>query len=59
MSVLTKEPRSATIEANEDRTLLVKFQIKELKEDSSISKFYSNVVKELSSKITNTINSNI
>lgn len=51
MMRLTGEPRSATVESGEDNTLVLAFKIKDFKEQTSISKFYKNVIIELSDKI--------
>lgn len=51
MMRLTGEPRSATVEAAEDKTLVLAFKIKEFREQTSIAKFYKNVIIELSDKI--------
>ncbi len=51
MMRLTGEPRSATVEAGEPGTLVLAFKIRDFKEQTSISKFYKNVIIELSDKI--------
>ncbi|WP_164969792.1 Crp/Fnr family transcriptional regulator [Arcobacter sp. F2176] len=51
MMRLTGEPRSATVESGESNTLVLAFRIKDFKEQTSISKFYKNVIIELSAKI--------
>jgi CRP-like cAMP-binding protein len=51
MMRLTGEPRSATVESGESNTLVLAFKIKDFKEQTSISKFYKNVIIELSAKI--------
>ncbi|WP_428023420.1 Crp/Fnr family transcriptional regulator [Arcobacter sp.] len=51
MMRLTGEPRSATVEAGESNTLVLSFKIRDFKEQTSISKFYKNVIIELSQKI--------
>lgn len=51
MMRLTGEPRSATVEAGEPNTLVLAFKIRDFKEQTSISKFYKNVIIELSEKI--------
>lgn len=51
MMRLTGEPRSATVEAGESGTLVLAFKIRDFKEQTSISKFYKNVIIELSDKI--------
>jgi CRP-like cAMP-binding protein len=51
MMRLTGEPRSATVESGESNTLVLAFKIKDFKEQTSISKFYKNVIVELSAKI--------
>lgn len=51
MMRLTGEPRSATVESGESNTIVLAFRIKDFKEQTSISKFYKNVIIELSAKI--------
>ena len=51
MMRLTGEPRSATVESGESNTIVLAFKIKDFKEQTSISKFYKNVIIELSAKI--------
>ncbi|MGB5917987.1 cyclic nucleotide-binding domain-containing protein [Arcobacter sp.] len=51
MMRLTGEPRSATVESGESNTLVLAFRIKDFKEQTSMSKFYKNVIIELSAKI--------
>ncbi len=51
MMRLTGEPRSATVESRESNTIVLAFRIKDFKEQTSISKFYKNVIMELSAKI--------
>jgi CRP-like cAMP-binding protein len=51
MMRLTGEPRSATVESGESNTLVLAFKIRDFKEQTSISKFYKNVILELSAKI--------
>lgn len=51
MMRLTGEPRSATVESEDDNTLVLAFKILEFKEMTPVSKFYKNVIKELSDKI--------
>jgi CRP-like cAMP-binding protein len=58
MMRLTGEPRSATVDSVSDDTLILAFKILEFKEVTPVSKFYKNVIKELSNKI-NTMNSKI
>ena len=53
MMRLTGEPRSATVDSASDNTLLLAFKIAEFKETTPVSKFYKNVIKELSAKINN------
>jgi len=53
MMRLTGEPRNATIESIDDKTLVLAFKVKEFKETTPISKFYKNVINELSNKINN------
>lgn len=53
MMRLTGEPRSATVESEDDNTLVLAFKILEFKEMTPVSKFYKNVIKELSNKINN------
>lgn len=53
MMRLTGEPRSATVDSAEDNTLVLAFKILEFKEVTPVSKFYKNVIRELSNKINN------
>ncbi len=50
--VLTGEPRNATVEAGEDKTLVLAFKIKEFEIKTTAAKFYKNVIIELGKKIT-------
>lgn len=51
MMRLTGEARSATVESIDDKTLVLAFKVKEFKETTPMSKFYKNVIQELSNKI--------
>lgn len=51
MMRLTGEPRNATVEAVQENTLVLAFKVKQMKETTSISKFYKNVIQELVDKI--------
>jgi CRP-like cAMP-binding protein len=53
MMRLTGEPRSATVEAAEDNTIVLAFKVKDFTENTPVSKFYKNVILELSNKINN------
>jgi len=53
MMRLTGEPRSATIDSAADNTLVLAFKILEFTEVTPVSKFYKNVIRELSNKINN------
>ncbi len=50
--VLTGEPRNATVEAGEDKTLVLAFKIREFEIKTTAAKFYKNVIVELGKKIT-------
>lgn len=50
--VLTGEPRNATVEAGEDKTLVLAFKIREFELKTTAAKFYKNVIIELGKKIT-------
>ncbi len=51
MMRLTGKPRNATVESVDSKTLVVAFKIKDFKEITPVSKFYKNVILELSDKI--------
>jgi CRP-like cAMP-binding protein len=51
MMRITGEPRSATVESSEDKTLVLAFKIREFEESQTIAKFYKNVIIELTNKI--------
>lgn len=51
MMRLTGEPRSATVESIDDNTIILAFKIKDFSERTPVSKFYKNVIVELSNKI--------
>ena len=51
MMTFTGEPRSATVESLDNNTLVIEFQLKDFTEDSAISVFYKNIIRELSKKI--------
>lgn len=53
MMRLTNEPRNATVESLDSKTLVVSFKVKDFKENTPLSKFYKNVINELSEKIKN------
>ncbi|MDD2698114.1 MAG: cyclic nucleotide-binding domain-containing protein [Arcobacteraceae bacterium] len=50
--VLTGEPRNATVESGDDKTLVLAFKIREFELKTTAAKFYKNVIKELGRKIT-------
>jgi CRP-like cAMP-binding protein len=52
LHVLTGEPRNATVEAGEDKTLVLAFKIREFEIKTAAAKFYKNVIVELGKKIT-------
>jgi CRP-like cAMP-binding protein len=52
LHVLTGEPRNATVEAGENKTLILAFKIKEFEIKTATAKFYKNVIAELGKKIT-------
>lgn len=51
MMRFTGKPRSATVESLDNHTLVVAFSLNESIEDTPISRFYNNVICELSEKI--------
>lgn len=51
MMRFTSKPRSATVESLDNHTLVVAFRLHESIEDTPISRFYRNVIRELSEKI--------
>lgn len=52
LGVLTGEARNATVEAGEDKTLILAFKVKEFEIKTTAAKFYKNVIVELGRKIT-------
>ena len=52
LHVLTGEPRNATVEAGENKTLVLAFKIREFEIKTAAAKFYKNVIAELGKKIT-------
>ena len=51
MMRFTGKPRSATVESLDNKTLVVEFKLKDFDETTALSKFYKNVICELSEKI--------
>jgi CRP-like cAMP-binding protein len=52
LHVLTGDPRNATVEAGQDKTLILAFKIREFEIKTAAAKFYKNVIVELGKKIT-------
>jgi len=52
LHVLTGEPRNATVEAGEDKTLILAFKIREFEIKTTAEKLYKNVIIELGKKIS-------
>lgn len=52
LHVLTGEPRNASVEAGENKTLVLAFKIREFEIKTAAAKFYKNVIAELGKKIT-------
>ena len=52
MRFFTGEPRSATVESLDDRTLVIQLKFQHFVEDNALSIFYRNVICELSNKIS-------